>query len=138
VKENANGSINKYNWLPMDSIKCKGLISETFSLLVKPVTIRIVFTLAITNQWDLGQLDVNNVFLNDLRNGTVHKSQPPRFQRFNTSLVCKVNKAFYGLKQAPDNGLKDCNLLFFSLVLWQKSVIPLFSCTKLVLTLLIS
>ena len=66
MKENANGTINKYNWLPMDSIKGKGLI---FSLLVKSVTIRLVFSLAITNQWDLGKLDVNNTFLNDLRNG---------------------------------------------------------------------
>jgi len=66
VKENANGSINKYNWLQLDSFKCKGLI---FSLLVKSVTIRLVFSLAITNQWDLGKLDVNNTFLNDLRNG---------------------------------------------------------------------
>ena len=85
--------------MPTDSIKGKGLISEAFSLLVKPVTIRLVFTLAITNQWDLGQLDVNNAFLNDLRNGTVYKSQPPRFQQSNTYLLRKWIKLSMALSR---------------------------------------
>ena len=68
---------------------------------MKPITIRLILTLAITNQWMLAQLDVNNAFLNGLLNETVYMSQPPSFQQSNPSLVCKLNKALYGLKQAP-------------------------------------
>ena len=50
--------------------------SKTFSPFVKPVTIRLILTLAITNQWMLAQLDVNNAFLNGLLNETVYMSQP--------------------------------------------------------------
>ena len=112
--------------------------NEIFSLIIKLVTIKLIITLELTRQWYLFQLDVNNAFLNDLRDETLYKSQPPGLQQSNTSQVCKVNKTFYGLKQVVDNGLKDYNLLSFNLVLWQTIVIPLFSSTRLALTLLIS
>lgn len=38
--------------------------SETFSLIVKPQTMRIVLILAISYDWDLKYLDINNDFLN--------------------------------------------------------------------------
>lgn len=75
--------------------------SETFSPVIKLVTIRLILSLALTNQWQLIQLDVNNAFLNGLLNETVYMSQPPGFQDTNSSLVCKLNRALYGLKQVP-------------------------------------
>lgn len=36
---------------------------ETFSLVAKIVTVRVVISLAINNSWNLYQLDVNNLFL---------------------------------------------------------------------------
>lgn len=47
---------------------------ETFSPVVKLVTIRLILTLAITNQWSLAKLDVNNAFLNDFLYETVYMS----------------------------------------------------------------
>lgn len=37
---------------------------ETFSLVVKFTTIRMIFTLAATRAWTVQQIDINNVFLN--------------------------------------------------------------------------
>ena len=52
-------------------------------------------------------LDVNNVFLNGVLYEEVFMEQPPRFIPSNQSqLACKVNKAIYGLNQAPREWLE--------------------------------
>lgn len=69
IKENPDGSINKYK----ARLVAKGFhqqygfgfdFAETFSPVVKPATIRIVLTLALTYGWNIQQIDVNNAFLN--------------------------------------------------------------------------
>lgn len=40
--------------------------SDTFTPVVKPITVRTVLTLALSYKWPTRQLDVNNVFLNGL------------------------------------------------------------------------
>lgn len=75
--------------------------TETFSPVVKPVTIRLIYTPALTYKWPLEQVDVNNAFLNGLLEEEVYMSQPSGFEVADKSLVCKLNKALYGLKQAP-------------------------------------
>ena len=104
VKENADGSINKFK----AKLVAKGFhqvhgldFLETFSPVLKPVTIRVVLTLALSQGWELFQFDVNNAFLNGLLEGYVFMTQPPSFEVADKSLVCKLNKALYGLKQAP-------------------------------------
>ncbi|GJZ67929.1 uncharacterized mitochondrial protein-like protein [Tanacetum coccineum] len=76
--------------------------SNTFSLVVKSETVRIVLTLAIIIQWKLHQLDVNNAFLHGNLNEWMYMEQPlgfigPKFPDH----VCKLNKTLYGLKQEP-------------------------------------
>ncbi|KAG9441454.1 hypothetical protein H6P81_017308 [Aristolochia fimbriata] len=72
------------------------------SPIVKPVTIRTVLTLALSRNWSIRQLDVNNVFLNGNLNGEVYMVQPPRFQdKTHPNAVCRLHKSIYGLKQSP-------------------------------------
>ena len=104
VKENPDGSINKYK----ARLVAKGFhqqadsdFTETFSPVVKPVTIRTVLTLVVTNQWSIKQIDVNNALLNGVLEEEVYMIQPPGFEAADRSLVCRLNKALYGLKQAP-------------------------------------
>ncbi|KAE8657482.1 hypothetical protein F3Y22_tig00116994pilonHSYRG00013 [Hibiscus syriacus] len=74
---------------------------EVFSPVVKPVTVRVILTLALTMGWLLHQVDINNVFLNGALMEKVYMTQPPGFVQAGDSLVCKLHKAIYGLKQAP-------------------------------------
>lgn len=101
VKENADGSLNKYKarLVAKDFHQQAGFdFNETFSPVIKPVTIRIILTLALTYGWSLQQLDVNNAFLNGLLEEDIYMQQPQRFVSENKSLVCKLNCAIYGLK----------------------------------------
>ncbi|GJT14616.1 ribonuclease H-like domain-containing protein [Tanacetum coccineum] len=52
---------------------------ETFSLVVKPATIRTVLSLVVSRKWLIHQLDVKNAFLNGDLSKTVYMHQPPGF-----------------------------------------------------------
>lgn len=76
--------------------------TETFSPIVKPVTIHVLLTYALANGWQFRQLDINNAFLHGILHEDVFIEQPPGFTVSTpTPLVCKLYKALYGLKQAP-------------------------------------
>lgn len=69
IKENPDGSTNKYK----ARLVAKGFhqqysfdFNETFFPVVKPITVRVILTIAITKGWYITQLDLNNVFINGI------------------------------------------------------------------------
>jgi hypothetical protein len=102
VKRHANGSIDRFK----AKLVAKGFnqrpgldYKETFSTVVKLVTIQTVLTIAVMQGWSLRQLDVNNAFLHRHLTEKVYVKQPFGFRNpKHPDYVCCLTKAIYGLK----------------------------------------
>ncbi|PKU72052.1 Retrovirus-related Pol polyprotein from transposon TNT 1-94 [Dendrobium catenatum] len=105
TKYNADGTLARHK----ARLVAKGFNQEfgldyfdTFSPVAKFPTIHILFTVAISRQWSILQLDISNAFLHGQLEETVYMKQPQGFIDSNyPNHVCLLKKALYGLKQAP-------------------------------------
>lgn len=77
--------------------------NETFSPVVKPTTVTIFLSIAIFKGWLVRKLDVKNVFfVNSELKEEVYIDQSLGFEVCQPpNLVCKLQKALYGLEHAP-------------------------------------
>uniref|UniRef100_A0A2N9F1H2 Reverse transcriptase Ty1/copia-type domain-containing protein n=1 Tax=Fagus sylvatica TaxID=28930 RepID=A0A2N9F1H2_FAGSY len=105
IKRNAGGSLARYKarLVAKGFHQQQGLdYGDTFSPVIKPITIRTVLSLAVDSNWNICQLDVTNALLHGFLSEDVYMIQPPRFVHSSfPNHVCHLRKALYGLKQAP-------------------------------------
>ena len=75
---------------------------ESFSLVARMDTIRVVLAIATQNECPVYQMDVKSAFLNGILEEGVYVDQPPCYNvKGHEDKVFKLKKALYGLKQAP-------------------------------------
>ena len=73
---------------------------ETFSLVVKLTTVKVLLSLVAAKGWYLHQLDVNIAFLHRDLYEDVYMKAPPGLACSDPTLVYKIQKSLYRLKEA--------------------------------------
>ncbi|GJZ40642.1 ribonuclease H-like domain-containing protein [Tanacetum coccineum] len=104
IKYKSTGQVDKFKArvVAKEFSQKEGIdFDETFSHVVKIITVRYLICIGVSNDWPLFQLDVNNAFLYGDLNEDIYMSLPLGFECADKNKVCKLNKALYGLKQAP-------------------------------------
>jgi transposase InsO family protein len=105
VKRHADGSIDRFK----ARLVAKGYsqqygidFTETFAPVVRFSSLRAILAIAAANDYEIHQMDVKTAFLNGDLDEDIYMQQPDGYRAAGSqaSLVCKLNKSLYGLKQA--------------------------------------
>lgn len=103
VKLKADGTIDRYK----SRLVAKGYhqiegidFQDSFSPVVKVVTVRIFLFIAGAHSWPLHQLDINNAFLHGHLDEEVYMETPEGYEKAQKGQVYRMKRSLCGLKQA--------------------------------------
>ena len=96
---------------------------ETYTLVAKLATFRMLIAMTAIHGWELDHMDVVTAFLNPPVEGNIYIKLPEGLKiagmsRLDTGalqLVCKLKKALYGLKEAPRLWNEHINSFLYSI-----------------------
>ena len=103
VKRNSDGSLErrKARLVLMGNFQRPHIdYFDTYAPVADFVVVRIVFAMACAKGWVVHQLDVKSAFLNGYLEEEIYMKLPGEYARADGK-VCKLNRAIYGLRQAP-------------------------------------
>jgi Reverse transcriptase (RNA-dependent DNA polymerase) len=104
IKFSANGKPNRFKarLVAKGFTQILGLnYDETFSLVARLDSIRILLALATLEDWEIHQINIKMAFLNGDLDKEIYMQQLEGFIAAGQSgKVCRLRKALYGLKQA--------------------------------------
>jgi hypothetical protein len=105
LKRDEYGSIiqHKARLVAKGYVQCQGIdFDEVFAPVARMELVRIVLAVAAHYGWQVHHMDVKSSFLNGDLAEEVYVAQPPGFvKKGKESMVLKLHKALYGLRQAP-------------------------------------
>ena len=106
IKQNADGSIAKYKarLVAKGFTQKEGIdFNETYAPVAKFTTIRTMMAIAAMEKMNVIQMNVATAFLHAKMDEEIYMAQSEGFEfegENGCSLVCKLKKSLYGLKQA--------------------------------------
>lgn len=72
--------------------------TDTFSLVAKLTTLKMLLALVAQKQWHMSQLGINNVFLNGDLFEEVYMDLPLVYPIKGENQVCQLHKSLYGFR----------------------------------------
>lgn len=104
VKLDSNGNIERYK----ARLVVKGFMqregvdfNDTYAPVSKHTSLRTLLSLVASEDLELRQLDVKTAFLNGELEEDIYMKQPPGYESGGHDMVCHLQRALYGLRQAP-------------------------------------
>ncbi|KAL2607649.1 hypothetical protein R1flu_026222 [Riccia fluitans] len=103
VKTKPDGSVSRYKarLVAQGYSQIHGVdYTDTFSPVVRLQSIRVLFAVAVQYKMHIHQMDVKTAFLNGFLEEEVYMRLPEGLTPKDSTLVCKLHRALYGLKQS--------------------------------------
>ncbi|KAL0413944.1 UNVERIFIED_CONTAM: Retrovirus-related Pol polyprotein from transposon TNT 1-94 [Sesamum radiatum] len=124
LKLNADGSVNKHKarMVAKGYNQVEGIdYVDSFSLVAKAVTVRLLLAVIASLHLYLHHVDVNNAFLHGNLEEEIYML-PPEGYMVPERHVCKLNRSLYGLNKHPDNGMQNLLPEFKLLALYSQNM----------------
>jgi len=131
TKRDSKGNVKRYKarLVAKGFSQKKGIdYKETFSPVSSKDSFRTIMTLVAHYDLELHQMDVKTAFLNGDIEETIYMMQPENFVLGDSkSMVCKLNKFIYGLKQVSRQWYYKFHQVITSYVLRQMQLMIVYS-----------